>query len=63
MQTEKTEGKKEKAKYFGSEKTFKGFQAMCETMSGCCTYQNGASDCAAIMETMIKDNMEACCSP
>ena len=38
MQTEKTEGKKEKAKYFGSEKTFKGFQAMCETMSGCCTY-------------------------
>jgi hypothetical protein len=40
MQTDETDGKKEEAKYFGSGKTFKGFQGMCETMSGCCSYQN-----------------------
>lgn len=53
METEKTNGKKEKAKCCEFGEVFKDFQAMCETMRAYCSDQKDSKSCAAMMKSFV----------
>lgn len=60
MKTEEKKGEREgKCCDFGE--VFENFKGMCETMSPCCSGQEGSNDLVTMKDMMNK--MEACCGP
>jgi hypothetical protein len=59
MNTEKTNGKKDKAAGTDFGCNPKDFKGMFEMMGKCCNGQDGFPDCTAMMKSM----MQNCCEP